>query len=111
MALQCPLFTALAASPVSATATPSPPQAPGKQALAGAADEIDWEKARGLHRRSQGGEKLTAEEDAYLNRAVAARNARPASQRLPPRHLTPLTDMGASDRSALRKRGVMGGKE
>jgi hypothetical protein len=44
-----------------------------------AADEsgeaIDWQRARSLHQKSQQGETLTAEERAYLDRAIAARGS------------------------------------
>jgi hypothetical protein len=42
---------------------------------------IDWDRARALHRREQGGEKLCPEEQAYLDRAKAARQARPGPGR------------------------------
>ncbi len=88
--------------------TPAP--APGA-----AAGDIDWEKARALYQRNQRGEKLTPEEDAYLKRAMAARNAgdgggaRPANQRQPPERLIPLTDMGATDRYEGEDGGLYGG--
>ena len=107
-------FIALAATPASATAAPGSPQAPDKPPPAVVADEIDWGKARALYQRSQRGEKLTAEEDAYFKRALAARNsrpagARPANQRPPPGQLTPLADMGAGDRYEGEDGGLYGG--
>ena len=89
-------------------------------AAGGAAEGIDWDKARGLYQRNQRGEKLTAEEEAYLKRAVAARNARPAgpgagpgarpgNQRPAPERLTPLTDLGAEDRYEGEDGGLYGG--
>ena len=113
-ALHCRLSTGLAAASDGATAAPGVPQAPAKPLSAGVADGIDWDKARGLYQRRQSGEKLTAEEDAYLKRAVAARNARPggagpSNQRPPPEHLIPLTDMGANERYAGEEGGLYGG--
>ena len=66
---------------------------------AAAGDGIDWEKARGLHQRDQRGEKLTPDEQSYLQRAraaLAARNGgggggaggRPANQRKAPERIT-----------------------
>ena len=99
-----------AAAAVAAAAAPA--------AGAGAGEAIDWDKARGLFQRNQRGEKLTAEEEAYLKRAVAARNARPAgpgpgarpgNQRPAPERLTPLTDLGAADRYEGEDGGLYGG--
>jgi lysophospholipase L1-like esterase len=56
---------------------------------------IDWQRARQLYQRSQHGEKLTPEEQAYLDRAKAQRrnNQRPsASTTTQSTGLTPLTD-------------------
>ena len=39
------------------------------------AGDIDWPKARGLYQRQRRGEKLTAEEQAYLKRAIELRRA------------------------------------
>jgi len=85
-------------------------------ASGGAAAGIDWDKARALRERDQRGEKLTQEEDAYLKRAIAARNAgagnaataRPANQRQAPARLTPLTDLSASDRYEGEDGGLYG---
>lgn len=64
---------------------------------------IDWNRAQQLHQRASRGEKLTPEEQAYYERAKAARakggqpNAGPASTA--PRwtgHTTPLTELGAA---------------
>ncbi len=65
---------------------------------AGAA--IDWERAQQLHRKAQSGETLTAEEQAYYDRARAARSggggggARPPAPAPWTQHLTPLTELG-----------------
>ncbi len=62
-------------------------------------DGIDFNKARQLLERRERGETLNSDERAYLQRALAARNAerggrsRPWNQRQPPDRLTPLTDM------------------
>jgi uncharacterized coiled-coil DUF342 family protein len=55
---------------------------PGAAPAATKARDIDMEKARGLLQRRQAGEKLSAEEDAYLQRAMAAHGggARPGPQ-------------------------------
>lgn len=113
-ALHGHVFSGLAAAPAIASAAPGSPQASGKSPPTVVADEIDWEKARALYQRSQRGEKLTAEEDAYFKRAMAARNARsgggrPANQRPPPGNLTPLADMGAADRYEGEDGGLYGG--
>ena len=59
---------------------------------------IDWNRAQELHRRAQRGEKLTPDEQAYYERAKAARarGGQPGGG-TPPRwtgHLTPLTELG-----------------
>jgi len=61
-----------------------------------AAEEIDWDRARTLRQKSQRGETLTPEEQAYLDRAREARRQRmaqaPAGK--PVIGLTPLTELG-----------------
>ena len=77
---------------------------PGKSAAPGG--DIDWEKARGLYQREQKGEKLTSDEQAYLNRAKASRGGNSGgkpggaapNQRKAPEHLPPLTDLSGSER-------------
>ncbi len=66
-----------------------------------AAKGIDWERAQQLHRKAQSGEKLTAEEQAYYDRAKAARGggggsggAKAAAPAPWTQHLTPLTELG-----------------
>ena len=85
-----------------------------------AADEkqdeaIDFERARKLIQRRQGGEKLTADEDAYLKRALEARRkAAPQSGSRAPRETTglkPLTEMSADDRYKDQDGGLYGGGE
>jgi hypothetical protein len=79
------------------------------------ADPVDFTKARLLYQRNQRGDKLTPEEDAYLKRAIAARNAgsgggtQPTNQRKAPEHLVPLTDMTASDLYEGEDGGLYGG--
>ncbi len=68
--------------------------------LLSAADApIDWNRAQQLHQRAQRGEKLTPEEQAYYERAKAARaKGGPPSPGAPTKwtgHLTPLTELGA----------------
>lgn len=64
---------------------------------------IDWDKAKQLYQRDQRGDKLSAEEQAYLDSAKEARKGggnRPnggGSQRKAPESLKPLTDMTAED--------------
>lgn len=80
---------------------------------------IDFDKARGLLQRRQRGETLTAEEQAYLQRAIAARqgNNRGAPANAPSRAvvvprestgLIPLTEMTASDRYHEQDGGLYG---
>lgn len=73
---------------------------------------VDFAKARQLFERRQEGETLTSEERAYLERAIQARkagsNGRLANQRAAPEHLTPLTDMSATDRYAGEDGGLYG---
>lgn len=61
---------------------------------------IDWQRAQQLHQRAQRGEKLTPEEQAYYERAKAARakGGQPAPNAAPrwTGHLTPLTELGAA---------------
>lgn len=80
------------------------------------AGDIDMEKARSLHQREQKGEKLTADEQTYLNRAKEMRGgkgAKPGSaapnQRKAPEHLPPLSDMKGSDRYEGEDGGLYGG--
>ena len=74
--------------------------------------EIDWEKARRLLQREQRGEKLTAEEQTYLDRAKELRKARgnasSPGQRKAPEHLPPLCDMTAGDRYEGEEGGLYG---
>ena len=74
--------------------------APAAKTPAGAGD-LDMEKARALHQRREKGEKLSAEDEAYLQRAMAARGGGGGGAKPPPpapwtQHLTPLTELGAA---------------
>ena len=88
--------TAAAAAPPSATAAP-----------------IDWRKAQDLLRRERGGEKLTSEDQAYLDRAKAERRkagaGRGTTQRKPPESLTPITDLGTGGKYEGEDGGLYGG--
>lgn len=77
-------------------------------------DGIDWQKAQELHRREQRGEKLTAEEQTYLDKAKEARKRggggkAPAAQRKAPESLKPLCDMTAGERYDGEDGGLYGG--
>ena len=83
------------------------------------ADNIDWQKAQQLHQREVRGEKLSAEDQVYLDRAKAqikagggpgrkAGGAPAGNQRKAPEHLTPLTDLSATDRYEGEEGGLYG---
>ena len=77
-------------------------------------EAVDFNRARELFERQKNGGTLTADERAYVARAMAARSAnggggRPVNQRKAPEHLTPLTDLGASDRYEGEDGGLYGG--
>ena len=76
-------------------------------------EPIDFDKARQLIERQRSGEKLTADEQAYLDKAKEARkrssgNA-PAAQRKALDSLKPLCDMTAGDRYEGEDGGLYGG--
>lgn len=84
--------------------------------LARAVDEIDWDRAKQLHRRFTSGQTLTKEEQAYYERAKAERakrqrRTRPESdlQARPTTGLVPLTDMTAEDDYKGEDGGLYGG--
>ena len=64
-------------------------------------EPINWQKARQILRKRGGGQELTQEEKAYLERAMKARRAqsrpgRPGAEPLTPKdstNLPPLTDL------------------
>lgn len=78
-------------------------------------DPIDFERARELFRRRQRGDTLTADEEAYLQRAIKARNAqgnrnsRAVPQSRASTGLVPLTQMTADDRYEGEDGGLYGG--
>lgn len=83
------------------------------------ADGIDWRKAQDLFRREQGGEKLSPEDQKYLDHAKEVRQRggnRPggggrggqANQRKAPESMKPLTDMTADDKYEGEDGGLYG---
>ena len=75
------------------------PAKPGTGAVS--AGEIDMQKARAIFQRQQSGEKISAEDEAYLQRAMASRGGGGGKvQAAPPpkwtEHLTPLTELGTA---------------
>src|SRR2546423_327682 len=48
-----------------------------------AAENIDWERAKALHQRSQAGEKLTDEEQKYLDEAKRQRASQEGNSQIP----------------------------
>jgi hypothetical protein len=89
-----------------------------KPSDAPAAGSIDFKRAGELMQRKRSGETLSAADEAFLQRAIAAHNAgrgggnpgaRPADQRKTPEHLTPLCDMTAADRYEGEDGGLYGG--
>jgi len=80
----------------------SPQQPPANPATADAAGQVDWEKARGLYEREQKGEKLSPEDQKYLDNAKRLRGqggGQAGQQRKqeppppPPQNLVPLTEL------------------
>ena len=74
-------------------------------AAGAAAQGIDWARAQQLHAKAQRGEKLTEEEQAYYEKAKAARGGggspaagRPQMAAPAPwtQHLTPVTELGSA---------------
>src|SRR5688500_5840504 len=108
------VFLLVGSWPAVAQESKQPRAAAEKKAAVGN-EPIDFEKARGLLRKKQGGEKLTEDEAAYLARAQAARAAGKAveagkktakadDRNQPPQGgkdsigQKPLTEMSADDR-------------
>ena len=106
----CVLLSALIATPLFGADDPStravepatrpgaPPAADLSNAAPSSEAPIDWSKARALLLRERNGEKLSADERSYLERAKAARRNMPAPaadprQRKAPDDLTPLCDL------------------
>lgn len=71
-------------------------------ALIAQEEKIDWRRAQELHRKSQQGEKLSIEDQAYLDKAKEARKKEghkserkgTAATMNSPTHFTPLTELG-----------------
>ena len=80
------------------------------QAAAQTGGDIDWNRARELHRKAQDGQPLSPDERAYLERARQARQ-RQAGQppAKPPVGLKPLVDMTGKDRYKGEDGGLYGG--
>ncbi len=87
---------------------------------------IDWEKAKGIHERASRGEKLTADDQAYYDKAKTAMQRgqgpnnngpqKPAGQRVPQAKsfgpssgLKPLTDMSVDEKYKGEEGGLYGG--
>lgn len=75
---------------------------------------IDWNRAREFRQRSLQGEKLTEEEQSYLQRAIELRKQGNPQQRRPveikpPVGLKPLTDMSGDERYKGQDGGIYGG--
>jgi hypothetical protein len=93
---------------LSAMAADAPPRDPAP---------IDWTRARELYQREQRGEKLTPDEQTYLDRAKAERQKANQNQpgRVPQRPpaattgLVPLDQMSAQDRYKDEDGGLYGG--
>src|SRR3954463_4727974 len=79
---------------------------------------IDWDRARNLHQREQRGEKLSPDDQAYLDQAKAARAkgqgvgqaARPAQPPGESTGLVPLSDKAGTDYKGF-KLGLYGDGE
>jgi hypothetical protein len=76
-------------------------------------EEIDWDRAKQLFRKFQGGEKLTPDEQAYLDRAKQRRQKGGQKRPLPnvsaSLGLKPLPDMTAEDRYKGEDGGLYSG--
>src|ERR1043165_1924821 len=80
-------------------------------------EKIDWDRARQIYQRMKAGEKLTAEERAYLEDAKAVRqgqratnaNNRPPLTAKSETGFKPLCDMTAEDRYKGEDGGLYGG--
>ncbi len=114
---QLPVVVAILAwsfccSAVAQEATPDKPEA-GSERAAKKEEPIDFEKARQLMQKRQRGGELSAEERAYLEKAIAARRAQnTGAAALKPREQTgfkPLTEMSADDKYKEQDGGLYGG--
>lgn len=91
------------------------PHAAFAQAEKPAAEAIDFDKARAIFQKRQSGEKISADEEAYLKKAMAARaagqNGNRPNNSLTPRATTgqkPLTEMSADDKYKGEDGGLYG---
>jgi hypothetical protein len=119
------VFVLLSNWPIAAQ-EPARSTAVAEKKASGGPEQIDFERVRSLLRKSQGGEKLTDEEAAYLARAQAARaegkagnNAGDKAGKAPDRNQPPqggkdsigqkpLTEMLANDRYKDQDGGLYG---
>ena len=73
---------------------------------------IDFQKARALREKHRSGAELTESEQAYVDRALRARQERMRrireAQRRPPATLVPLTDMSSQGRCVGEDGGLYG---
>jgi hypothetical protein len=106
---------ATAVATIGAAQTSPPPARSNDAPQTRQADPIDMARARQLFQRRQRGEKLTDEETAYLERALAARRnrqqpgaARPAIAGQERTGFKPLTEMTAEDRYKDQDGGLYG---
>lgn len=93
-------------------------QGPGSQGVPAspATDGIDWQKAQNLFQREQRGEKLSPEDQKYLDQAKEVRSrggnrggrGGQANQRKAPESMKPLTDMTADDKYEGEDGGLYG---
>lgn len=128
LALAATLFTLapLAAQQRRAEEAAPPPAAQQDNQPQAGQEPIDFEKARGLMQKRNRGERLSAEEEAYLQRAIAARRGQQAAGRpMPPAGrpaapgvrqggrekvgFTPISEMTADDRYKGQDGGLYGG--
>jgi hypothetical protein len=94
----------------------NPPQSSNGGSPGGNADGIDWRKAQDLFRREQSGEKISPDDQKYLDHAKVVRQRggnRPggggnAGQRKAPESMNPLTDMTADDKYEGEDGGLYG---
>ena len=107
------IFTVVAALPIASAQDKKTSDA----AKPASDDAIDFNRARQLMVRKRGGEKLSADEEAYLQRAIEARRRNPGaagggdSRTLLSRQQTglkPLCDMSAKDRYLDQDGGMYG---
>jgi hypothetical protein len=92
--------------------SPKKPAAIEPAAKEPAKEPIDFARARELMQKRRRGEKLTADEETYLRRAIQAKSKGTKGAPLTPREQTglkPLSDMSADDRYKGQDGGLYGG--